>query len=67
MIADYLAENNWVVALGGLSVMIGFVLALKTRKSLQEKSQMKKAKKKEKVKSVEKPEKSEKTNSKKAK
>ncbi|KAK6644366.1 hypothetical protein RUM43_000633 [Polyplax serrata] len=65
MIADYIAENNWIVALGGLSIMVGFALALKFRKSLKNK-ESKKTKKKDKSKLEDKSDKSEK-NTKKSK
>lgn len=45
MIADYLAENPWVLGVGGLTVMIGCWLGMRAR---MEKSKPKKKEKKEK-------------------
>ena len=32
MIADYLAENNWVLGIGGFSVILGIAIALYTKR-----------------------------------
>ena len=32
MIADYLAENNWILGLGGFSILLGIALALYSKR-----------------------------------
>lgn len=60
MIADYLAENNWIFVVGGFSALIGFAIAMWAKR--QEASTKKeKESKKKKQKTEAKPDSSKKT------